>query len=102
MTTNVSVLPKQLRELYDKASDSTDPVILVRAFNVLVTAYERLIILGWDDSGALTAERKTEMMDTTLKLAHQLIDNINPNAAPKLPDNVIQFPKGGDNNDTVH
>ena len=102
MTTNVSVLSKQLRELYDKASDSTDPVTLVRAFNVLVTAYERLIILGWDDSGALTAERKTEMLDTTLKLAHQLVDDINPSAVPKLPENVIKFPEGGKKNDTVH
>lgn len=100
--TNVSILSKQLRELYDKAADSTDPVTLVRAFNVLVTAYERLIILGWDDSEALTVERKTEMMDTTLKLAHQLVNDINPSAAPKLLDNVIKFPEGEKNNDTVH
>lgn len=102
MATNVSVLAKQLRDLYDKASDSNDPVTLVRSFNVLVTAYERLILLGWDDSETLTVERKTEMMATTLKLAHQLVDDINPSAAPKLPENVIKFPEGGNNNDTVH
>lgn len=77
--------------LYMQASDTEDPTTMIKAFNALVTAYERVIIIACDGTEQLTDEQRSNMIYNTFKSLRVIMDEIVPPQHADLPDNVIQF-----------
>lgn len=99
-THELTELRDQLARIYRVASESNDPVVLVRSFNAIVTCYERVILVACDGTGQVSDERRSEMVTTSLRICEQVVESVQPK--PPLPENVIKFPEGGKKNDTIH